>query len=79
MSTNPRQIQLLQTVQQQGSALLEPLAELLGVTLQTVRRDVQKLADAGLLTDAQPPAPFPALLEEAGVKLHIALDKKETP
>ena len=29
MSTNPRQIQLLQTVQQQGSALLEPLAELL--------------------------------------------------
>ena len=50
MSTNPRQIQLLQTVQQQGSALLDPLAELLGVTLQTVRRDVQKLADEGLLT-----------------------------
>ncbi len=50
MSTNPRQIQLLQTVQQQGSVMLEPLAEQLGVTLQTVRRDVQKLADEGLLT-----------------------------
>ena len=50
MSTNPRQIQLLQTVQQQGTLMLEPLAELLGVTLQTVRRDVQKLADEGLLT-----------------------------
>ena len=50
MSTNPRQIQLLQTVQQRGSLMLEPLAELLGVTLQTVRRDVQKLADEGLLT-----------------------------
>ena len=48
--SNPRQIQLLQTVQQQGSVLLEPLAEQLGVTLQTVRRDVQKLADQGLLT-----------------------------
>ena len=28
-----------------------------------------------LFTDAQPPAPFPALLEEAGVKLQIALDQ----
>jgi len=50
MSTNPRQLQLLQTVQQQGSATVESLAESLGVTLQTVRRDVQKLADEGLLT-----------------------------
>ena len=31
-----------------------------------------------LFTEAQPPAPFPALLEEAGVKLHIAQDTPET-
>jgi len=49
MSANPRQLQLLHTVQQQGSATVENLAETLGVTLQTVRRDVQKLADEGLL------------------------------
>jgi len=50
MSANPRQLQLLQSVQQQGSVTVERLAETLGVTLQTVRRDVQKLADEGLLT-----------------------------
>ena len=34
----------------QGSASVEQLAETLEVTLQTVRRDVQRLAEAGLLT-----------------------------
>lgn len=46
---NPRQLQLLDAVRQQQSATVEQLASQLGVTLQTVRRDVQKLADAGLL------------------------------
>ncbi|WP_296510836.1 DeoR/GlpR family DNA-binding transcription regulator [Rhodoferax sp.] len=50
MSTNPRQLQLLHTVQLQGSVTVERLAESLGVTLQTVRRDVQRLADDGFLT-----------------------------
>lgn len=50
MSANPRQFKLLQTVQHMGSATVEHLAEVLGVTLQTVRRDVQKLADEGALT-----------------------------
>ncbi|MBO9641829.1 MAG: DeoR/GlpR transcriptional regulator [Pseudacidovorax sp.] len=47
--SNPRQVQLLDTVRTRGSATVEELAEELGVTLQTVRRDVQRLADAGLL------------------------------
>ncbi|WP_295526100.1 DeoR/GlpR family DNA-binding transcription regulator [uncultured Pseudacidovorax sp.] len=47
--SNPRQVQLLDTVRTRGSATVEQLAEELGVTLQTVRRDVQRLADAGLL------------------------------
>jgi DeoR family glycerol-3-phosphate regulon repressor len=49
MSPNPRQLTLLSVVQAQGSVTVEQLAETLGVTLQTVRRDVQRLADEGLL------------------------------
>ena len=50
MHPNPRQLTLLSVVQAQGSVTVEQLAETLGVTLQTVRRDVQRLADEGLLT-----------------------------
>jgi DeoR family glycerol-3-phosphate regulon repressor len=50
MNTNPRQIKLLKVVQALGSVTVEQLADQLGVTLQTVRRDVQRLADEGLLT-----------------------------
>lgn len=49
MKPNPRQINLLAAVQAQGSVTVEHLAEKLGVTLQTVRRDVQRMADEGLL------------------------------
>ena len=49
-NSNPRQINLLDTVRSRGSVTVEQLADMLGVTLQTVRRDVQRLADAGLLT-----------------------------
>ena len=50
MNTNPRQLQLLEEVRARRSATVEQLAERLGVTLQTVRRDIQRLADDGLLT-----------------------------
>ena len=50
MNPNPRQTQLLELVQAQGSASIEFLAETFSVTLQTVRRDVQRLAEAGLLS-----------------------------
>ncbi len=49
MNSNPRQLRLLDTVRARGTASVEQLAEMLGVTLQTVRRDVQRLADQGLL------------------------------
>ncbi|MDP2370273.1 DeoR/GlpR family DNA-binding transcription regulator [Rhodoferax sp.] len=49
MNPNPRQLTLLSVVQAQGSVTVEELAEKLDVTLQTVRRDVQRLADEGLL------------------------------
>ena len=49
MHPNPRQLKLLAVVQSLTSASVEQLATQLDVTLQTVRRDVQKLADKGLL------------------------------
>jgi DeoR family transcriptional regulator, glycerol-3-phosphate regulon repressor len=49
MNPNPRQITLLNVVRAQGSVTVDELATQLGVTLQTVRRDVQKMAEDGLL------------------------------
>ena len=49
MNLNPRQLNLLGVVRSRGSATVEKLAEKLGVTLQTVRRDIQRLDEAGLL------------------------------
>ncbi|NQW92945.1 MAG: DeoR/GlpR transcriptional regulator, partial [Polaromonas sp.] len=49
MHPYPRQLTLLAVVQAQGTVTVEHLSEKLGVTLQTVRRDVQRLADEGLL------------------------------
>ena len=50
MNSNPRQLKLLDVIRERGSVTVEQLAETLEVTLQTVRRDVQRLAEAGLLT-----------------------------
>lgn len=49
MHPNPRQIKLLNRLQGSGSCSLETLAGDLDVTVQTVRRDVQRLAEANLL------------------------------
>lgn len=49
MNPNPRQIRLVEAVRSHGTMSVEKLAEMLEVTLQTVRRDVQRLAEAGLL------------------------------
>ena len=50
MNLNPRQISLLDAVRARGSMTVEQLADMLGVTLQTVRRDTQRLAEADMLT-----------------------------
>jgi DeoR family transcriptional regulator, glycerol-3-phosphate regulon repressor len=46
---NPRQTDLLAAVREHGALSVESLADRFGVTLQTVRRDVGLLAEAGLL------------------------------
>jgi DeoR family glycerol-3-phosphate regulon repressor len=50
VNTNPRQLQLLDEVRLRKSLSVEQLADILGVTLQTVRRDVQRLAELGLVS-----------------------------
>ncbi|NYT78273.1 DeoR/GlpR transcriptional regulator [Alcaligenaceae bacterium] len=49
MNPNPRQIKLLQQVHKHASCTVDELALCLEVTVQTVRRDVQRLSEAGLL------------------------------
>jgi DeoR family transcriptional regulator, glycerol-3-phosphate regulon repressor len=49
MTPNPRQSMLLDEVRTRGSVSVEALSDQFGVTLQTVRRDVKLLSDAGLL------------------------------
>lgn len=49
MNLNPRHLALLEAVRSKGSVSVEQLAQMSGVTLQTVRRDVQRLADEGLI------------------------------
>ena len=49
MTPNPRQAGLLDEVQARGSVSVEALADKFKVALQTVRRDVSLLSDAGLL------------------------------
>ncbi|HEX7638209.1 MAG TPA: DeoR family transcriptional regulator [Burkholderiaceae bacterium] len=49
MTPTPRQLELIDEVRRRRSVSVEALAERFGVTLQTVRRDVRQLADAGLL------------------------------
>lgn len=50
MTLNPRQSALIEMVRAQGSASIEELAKHFDVTLQTVRRDVNILSEAGLLS-----------------------------
>lgn len=49
MTLNPRQTALLEEVRTQGFASIDELARKFGVTLQTVRRDVNLLAENGML------------------------------
>lgn len=49
MTPNPRQLELIEAVRQRGATSVEELAAYFDVTVQTVRRDIRILADAGML------------------------------
>lgn len=46
---NPRQLSLLQEVRLRGAVSVERLSQRMGVSADTVKRDVRRLSDAGLL------------------------------
>src|SRR4051812_2747882 len=50
MNPSPRQLELIEEVRRLQTVSVEALAERFGVTLQTVRRDIRQLTDAGRLT-----------------------------
>ena len=50
MNPSPRQLELVDEVRRARRVSVEALAEHFGVTLQTVRRDIRLLADAGLVS-----------------------------
>ena len=50
MNPSPRQLELVDEVRRARRVSVEALAERFGVTLQTVRRDIRLLADAGLVS-----------------------------
>ena len=50
MNPSPRQLELIEEVRRLQNVTVEALGERFGVTLQTVRRDIRQLTDAGLLT-----------------------------
>jgi DNA-binding MarR family transcriptional regulator len=49
MALNPRQLAMLKTVREHGSLKTEALAEQFLTTLQTVRRDISRLSEAGVI------------------------------
>ena len=76
-AANPRQVKLLQVVRTRGAVSVEELADKLEVTLQTVRRDVQRLAEAGLVARfhggvSTPPSTTENLAHEQRASLHAA-------
>lgn len=81
MTPNPRQMKLLDEVRVRGAVSVERLAERLGVTLQTVRRDVQRLAEAGLLArfhgGVSMPASRPSASEEWRRRQALRADAKQ--
>ncbi|MFT0531509.1 DeoR/GlpR family DNA-binding transcription regulator [Castellaniella hirudinis] len=60
MNPNPRQIRLLKHLHRAGACSLDELADHLDVTVQTVRRDVQRLEEANQLIRFHGGARLPA-------------------
>lgn len=81
MTPNPRQLKLLEEVRVRGAVSVERLAERLGVTLQTVRRDVQRLAEAGMLArfhgGVSMPAARPSASDEWRKRQALRADAKQ--
>lgn len=62
---NPRQQSLLEEVRARGAVSVERLAQRLDVTMQTVRRDIQRLSEAGLLARFHGGVSLPAVTQRS--------------
>ena len=72
MSQNFRQPQILQIARTEGRVVAEDLSERFGVSVQTIRRDLSELADAGALERVHGGAVWPS-----GVR-NIAYDERRS-
>ena len=59
LTGNPRHDQLLTLIADRGYMNIDELAQLLDVSTQTVRRDIRKLSEQGLITCISAWAPRP--------------------
>lgn len=77
MSQTFRQPGILEIVRREGKVTVEELAEQFGVTLQTIRRDLSELAEAGQLDRVHGGAVLPSGTVNIGYEERRALNAKE--
>jgi DeoR/GlpR family transcriptional regulator of sugar metabolism len=66
---NPRQNILLKIINDEGYCIVETLAEKLAVSTQTIRRDIKKLDDAGLVIRHHGGASSPSSIENVAYEV----------
>ncbi|PQO24330.1 DeoR family transcriptional regulator [Rhodobacteraceae bacterium WD3A24] len=74
MAQNFRQGEILRLAREQGNVVVEDLAAHFGVTLQTIRRDLTELCDAGRLTRVYGGAVLPSGVANIGYEHRRALN-----
>ena len=77
MEVNPRQQSLLDTVHARGFVSVEELAKTLGVTMQTIRRDISQLAAEDLLRRYHGGAALPSSVENIAYTKRQVLNLEE--
>ncbi|MEQ9259585.1 MAG: DeoR/GlpR family DNA-binding transcription regulator [Roseovarius sp.] len=76
MSQTFRQPEILEIARREGRVLVEDLAERFGVTVQTIRRDLTELADAGRLERVHGGAVLPSGVSNIGYEDRRGLNEE---
>lgn len=77
MLLNPRQQQLLEQIRQHGFVSVEALAQHFSVTMQTIRRDINQLAEQNLLRRYHGGAGLPSSVENIAYNRRQVLNSDE--
>jgi len=75
MNTQSRQAAILEHARSTGKARATPLATTLGVAVQTIRRDLRDLCDAGLLERVHGGAVLPSGVRNVGYEDRRSLNR----